>query len=155
MANEKKMGAPLRFPGLTGDPTRDRVIMLRRARGWSQADLGERLGGLSHVAVGKWESGKAVPSGPALKLLEQLEKEIPMYYSAVAGHDISRSPWNPLKARTLAGAKREATRHHGQGYAHHEIVVAKAHEFSGPDGPEIDYRVIARRPMRGDWTDAG
>jgi DNA-binding transcriptional regulator YiaG len=70
----KKMGAPLRFPEPTGDPARDRIINLRRRLGLSQAGLGERLG-ISDMAVSLWESGRTVPSGPALKLLEMLERE--------------------------------------------------------------------------------
>lgn len=74
MAEKKKMGAPPRFPAPTGDPARDRIINLRRQLGLSQASLGELLG-ISNVAVSMWESGRTTPSGPALKLLERLEKK--------------------------------------------------------------------------------
>jgi len=69
---KRKSGAPLRFPPLTGDPTRDRIIILRSRLGLSQAALGELIG-LAERAVGSWENGTNKPSGPALRLLEQLE----------------------------------------------------------------------------------
>jgi transcriptional regulator with XRE-family HTH domain len=38
----------------------DKIIALRRARGWSQEELAERLG-VSRQAVSKWESAQSVP----------------------------------------------------------------------------------------------
>jgi DNA-binding transcriptional regulator YiaG len=73
MAEKKKMGAPLRFPEPTGDPARDRIIDLRRRLNLSQAALGARLG-ITESAVRAWETGLAAPSGPAAKLIEQLER---------------------------------------------------------------------------------
>ena len=70
---EKKMGAPLRFPEPTGDPARDRIINLRRRLGLSQASLGARVG-VSVMAVSLWEAGQTSPSGPAIKLIEKLER---------------------------------------------------------------------------------
>jgi DNA-binding transcriptional regulator YiaG len=70
----KKMGAPLKFPPPSGDPLRDKIIALRRGLNLSQEALGAKLG-LSKQEVNMWEAGTRKPSGPALKLLEQLAKK--------------------------------------------------------------------------------
>lgn len=69
-----KMGAALRFPPLTGDPPRDRVISPRRALGLSQKELAEKIW-VTQRAVAAWEGGYHGISGPALNLLEQLERQ--------------------------------------------------------------------------------
>jgi DNA-binding transcriptional regulator YiaG len=64
---------PLRFPPLTGDPGRDRIIVLRRCLGLSQEALGQ-LVGVTGPAVSRWERGAGSPSDIALTLLSQLER---------------------------------------------------------------------------------
>jgi transcriptional regulator with XRE-family HTH domain len=70
----KKMGPPISSPELTGDPDRDRIIALRRRLGVSRKEFGERIG-VTEGAVRGWENGTWRPSGPALKLLEMLERD--------------------------------------------------------------------------------
>ena len=90
---KKKMGAPLRIPEPTGDPARDRVINLRRALGLSQGALGAELG-VSITAVNKWELGRNPITGPALILLEQLERK-----AAKRPPAAESAPENPLPRR--------------------------------------------------------
>jgi len=71
--SEKKMGAPLRFPALTGDPIRDRIIKLRRRLGISQAALAKRLG-VTRMSVHYWENGLRPPSAPILILIGMIEE---------------------------------------------------------------------------------
>jgi len=145
----------LRLPLPTGDPDRDRIIALRLRLNLSQAALG-RLLGTSDVAVSFWEAGQNGLSGPARKGIEALEKKLPMYYAAIEGHDISRSPWTPLNSRTLSGAMREILRKKGSvAQPHQFLVLAEVRLAAGPDGPEIDYLRLARRPMAGDSWEAG
>ena len=93
--SEKKMGAPLRFPALSGDPIRDRVIKLRRRLGISQAALGARLG-VTDAAVGQWEKGERIPSAMALNMIgviediERQERETKKAIKAAGG--IKRRP---------------------------------------------------------------
>ena len=47
---------------------------IRAVRAWlgeSQDEFGQRLG-VSRIAVARWETGARNPSGPVVKLLEQL-----------------------------------------------------------------------------------
>ena len=53
----------------------ERLREVRRTRGWSQEDTA-RVFGVRVGAIARWESGDRTPSGPAYKLLEQLEAEI-------------------------------------------------------------------------------
>jgi hypothetical protein len=48
------------------------------------------------------------------------------YVMTLKGYDII-GYWEPCKARTLTGAKREASRRHGTGFSHHRIVIAIDH----------------------------
>lgn len=49
----------------------DKIIALRRARGWSQEELAERLG-VSRQAVSKWESAQSVPELDKVLQLSEL-----------------------------------------------------------------------------------
>ena len=49
-----------------------RLVALRQAREWSQAELGRRLG-ITQAAVSLLESGKNRPSEPVLLLIAMLE----------------------------------------------------------------------------------
>ena len=71
--------------------------------------------------------------------------EISTYLMSAAGHDTA-GQWEPCRAATLMGAKREAVARFGDGFAHHRILLAE----SAGDGPP---RVIAERPMQGRWSD--
>ena len=71
--------------------------------------------------------------------------EISTYLMSAAGHDTA-GQWEPCRAATLMGAKREAVARFGDGFAHHRILLA---ESAGAGPP----RVIAERPMRGRWSD--
>lgn len=50
-----------------------RLFALRKKHGWTQKELAEKFGVTSDTVV-KWEMGTRNMSGPALKLLEILEK---------------------------------------------------------------------------------
>ncbi len=47
------------------------IILVREKRGWSQQALADFIG-VDQGTISKWESGKAKPSGPAQRLLDQL-----------------------------------------------------------------------------------
>lgn len=49
------------------------IKAIRRRLGLTLGEMGERLGGVHQTTVGRWESGKTKPRGPALKVLRQLE----------------------------------------------------------------------------------
>jgi putative transcriptional regulator len=70
----KKIGRPVVFPSLTGDPSRDRIINLRQRLGISQRELANRLG-LTEGTVRGWETGRRQPTGSTLVLIAQLERE--------------------------------------------------------------------------------
>ncbi len=88
MAN-KKMGCPVvmpeltddesanakdrrrKVPALTGRPESDMVITIRAAKGWTNKQLGSKVG-VSEATVRAWAAGQRRPSGSALILLAQL-----------------------------------------------------------------------------------
>ena len=61
-----------------------RLQQLRRQKGLSQENLAEQLG-VSRQAVGKWESGAAVPE--LEKLLEEVRLVIGEYGDSVSGEE--------------------------------------------------------------------
>ena len=125
MAKKTKMGAPLRFPPPTGNPARDHLIDLRRRLNLSQAALGEKLG-IAYQSVQAWENGQTTPSGPALKLLEQLEDSLGnQAASAPAGQQKRRSVGERLKKAKSTAAKREVALEWARdwGYEQKEITA--------------------------------
>lgn len=66
-----KGGPPLKFPALSGDPDRDRIIALRQRLGISQADLAKILK-VGVTTVQGWESGYRKPSKSTLLLIDVL-----------------------------------------------------------------------------------
>lgn len=52
----------------------ERLQALRKARGWTQLDASEVFK-VRESTVANWEAGRNEPSGPAHRLLEQLEAE--------------------------------------------------------------------------------
>ena len=69
------------------------------------------------------------------------------YYATVTGSD-TIDYWKPLNAKTLTGAKREASRKLGDGYFHHTIYVGERLYPGHPDSP---LKIVASRPMTGRW----
>lgn len=63
-----------------------------------------------------------------------------MYAMTITGNDIV-SRWEPCRAKTLSGAKREATSRFGGGYSHHTILVAEA------ETDDAERMVVATRPL--------
>lgn len=49
----------------------DKIIALRKAQGWSQEDLAEKLD-VSRQAVSRWENGTAQPDAQNLLLISKL-----------------------------------------------------------------------------------
>ena len=51
------------------------------------------------------------------------DKQTPIYKAALLGSDIGRAPYVTLTARTLRGAKQQASRELGGGFGQHTIAV--------------------------------
>ena len=72
---------------ITGDDLQNRLRVLRAERGWSQAELGGRLG-VSRQAVNAIETGKHDPSLPlAFRLARLFEQPIEEIFDDNAGGD--------------------------------------------------------------------
>lgn len=54
--------------------TRERIAEIRKSLAMTQAEFAARCG-VNLRSVQKWEGGERAPSGPALMLLAQLERE--------------------------------------------------------------------------------
>lgn len=67
----KKGGPPIKFPPLSGDPDRDKIITVRQRLGLSCQALGQQLG-VTEAAVRGWESGRRRPPKSALILINTL-----------------------------------------------------------------------------------
>ena len=70
------------------------------------------------------------------------------YYAALSGSDLI-SYRVTLSARTLIGAKREASRIMSGGFAHHRIVVGVLHDVGSHD--ERAEPLVSRSMIRSDW----
>ncbi len=71
------------------------------------------------------------------------------YYVSITGHDLADQStfWRALSAKTLMGAKRQATHSEGQGFGHHVIHVGAESGRCDVDTGRPEIRAIASRQI--------
>ena len=130
-------------PPPAGDTLKGRLAGLRKRLNWSRADLAQALGA-TRAEVEAWEAGLWRPRGPALNILERLEKGSALYYSAADDSGEGCPLWQPLRAESLAEARAEAEERHlkAPGENRPGIILAENRALAEPhDG--AGFRVAA------------
>lgn len=102
------LGVPEIFPMRHNMPMGylDRVKELRAKKGWTQAELGERIG-VQQATIGRWETGDREPSFDQLfRLAELLGTDVPSLIDPTMS--IAVGPRLFVKGNVAAGVWREA-----------------------------------------------
>lgn len=93
----------------------DKIVQLRKQKGWSQEELAERIG-VSRQAVSKWESAQAAPDIDKILLLSELF-DVSTDYLLKDGEDVAaKAPAAPEDMETQAHTCRTVTKAEAEQY---------------------------------------
>ncbi len=85
----------------------EKIISLRKSRGWSQEELAERLS-ISRQSVSKWESGSAIPDVDKIIMLSEIfEVSTDYLLKDTEKENINESSTNENKVRKVSRAQAE------------------------------------------------